>query len=463
MLVLFPNNQQNIVYKNIRLQQAVIPPGPAILKPEYEWESPRINMYGSVFKTDQQYEMFYQCGNAVRIGYACSDDGLNWRRPMINATDFNAKTHDIILNEFADSISEGSYDGSYKVTNLVAGYHMPSIIYEPESDKPYKIFAFGEGGYRTLYSPNGKQFEEYPNNPVIEMLTFQNPQTQKYWCSDVSPCFCDEGRYYAMVKTYELDSDNRTRRCVGYAYSDDFCNWSEAKTIWVPGKEEDLIAQSRGFKWADYYGLCPFKYGDIYLGFLWLFEIEHEFPSGTHLGKIEVFLATSDDGQHWRRLSDKPFIPWDLNYGEQGGMVTTPSSPIFDHDDIKLYYTDSNYEHGFYEKHFEKEVKSPEWVVRCARLPKERLVGAHSDNGEISIQFLARDYQQIRLNVDCIAGEFQLCIYSGAELLESHTFSGIDKTDEIINLESLSNLHASQSMQLLLRLRNATIYAIEFR
>jgi hypothetical protein len=54
-------------------------------------------------------------------------------------------------------------------------------------------------------------------------------------------------------------------------------------------------------------------------------------------------------------------------------MVIPASAPIFDEDEIKLYYTDSNYEHGFTEKDFTKELVAPIWVVRCAQLKNERL------------------------------------------------------------------------------------------
>jgi hypothetical protein len=463
MLILFPNKQAKLYTRNVAFQQADIQPSEAILSPEYPWEIPRINMYGSVIKLDQSYEMFYQCGNALRIGYACSEDGLLWEKPLINATDFSAKAHDIILNEHAQSILDNSYSEDYELSNLVAGYHMPSILYEPDSDKPYKIFAFGEGGYRTLYSSNGRQFTEYPNNPAIALLSYQNPVTKKYWCSDVSPCYAYEGIYHAMVKTYELDDQQRTRRCVGYAQSDNFENWSEVKTVWVPGKEEDKIARARGYQWADFYGLCPFRYGDIFLAYLWLFEIDHELPNGTHLGKIEVFLAYSDDGLTWQRLSDQPLIPWDLNFGVEGGMVTTPSAPIFDEDEIKLYYSDSNYEHGFAEKDFTKELSAPTWVVRCAQLKKERLVGAFSKNGEIIFDISSVDFNTIRLNLCCLAGEVVLLIQQGSVSLFKQKITNEDRVDYYCKIDDNLKLIAGEgeSLTMTLSLTMATIYAIE--
>jgi hypothetical protein len=105
----------------------------------------------------------------------------------------------------------------------------------------------------------------------------------------------DKGIYHAVVKIYELDDQQRPRRCVGHAQSGDFENWSEAKTVWVLSIGEADIARKRGYQWANFYGLCPLRYGDIFLGFLWLFEIDHELPNGTHFGKIEVFFVSSED------------------------------------------------------------------------------------------------------------------------------------------------------------------------
>ncbi len=468
MLILFPNNQAMLRKQNITYRQAHIAPSDPVLKPEHHWEITRINLYGSVFKSDKGYEMFYQCGNAVTLCRAFSEDGITWQRPMVNVTDFSAPANEMVLNEYASSLANHIYaedidDERFEITNVVAGCHMPSVIYQPDDEKPYKIFAFGEGGYRTYYSSNGLQFYEYPQNPVIKLKSYHNPHTDKHWCSDVSPCFYDQGNFHAMTKTYEIDAQQRTRRCVGYTKSQDFQRWSDVKTIWVPGEAEDEIARKRGFVWADFYGLCPFRYGDILLGYLWLFEIEKELPRGTNLGKIEVFLAYSQDGINWRRLSDQPLIPWDLNYGEEGGMVTTPSAPVFDEQGIKVYYSDSNYEHGFAERDFTKQLDAPEWVVRCAQLPKERLVGAFSEDGCLSFVLSANHLTGIRLNLECLEGELSLLIEASERHVAELTLSGIDETDWCWALDEHLAEHALQIDTLVatLRLRQASIYAIE--
>ncbi len=459
MIIVVPDQKHLARTQNTSYRQAEILPSEPILIPEYHWEGCRTNLYGSVFKSRHGYEMYYQCGNALRIGYAQSEDGLRWRKPLVNVADFSANPQQVIQANNAISPSEVPMVGEgQELTNLVAGYHMPSILYEPESQSAcYKIFAFGEQGYHILRSANGKQFEEYPENPAIELLSYKNDHTNKTWFSDVSPCFKDRRGYTAMVKTYHVDGEQRTRRCVGRATSGDFLQWGEVSTIWQPGAAEDQIAQSRGYRWADFYGLCPFFWGSGYLGYLWLFEIDHELPRGTNLGKIEVFLAYSADGVSWERLSDKPLIPWDLNFGAEGGMVTTPSAPVFDGDSIKLYYSDCNFEHGFAEKDFTKPVKAPTWVVRCAQVPKERLVGISSPNGEVEINAIPETIEKLRLNAECPDGAMEVVFLRQQEVVAAYTLKDVDSTDHWLN-PSLTGVSS-----ILLRLRNACLYALEIR
>lgn len=462
MLILFPHSQFVLSTAGITYIQAEIKPSPPIVEPEFPWEVPRINLYGSVIKSACGYEMFYQCGNAMTVAYAHSNNGIDWQKPLINETNFSLASDEIVLSpdigkSGKDKLPENASEASANIemTNVVAGYHMPSVLYLPDSTMPYKMFAFGRDGYTTLESSDGKGFTKLQTQPSIALNTYYNEHTEKTWCSDVGPCFYDKDKFVAMAKTYIIDDHQRTRRCVGRSESDDFEHWSELKTVWEPGKEDDEVAQSRGYQWADFYGLCPFPYGDGYLGYLWLFEIEEELPRGTNLGKIEVFLASSADGENWQRLSDVPFIPWDLNFGEEGGMVTTPSAPIFDEDEIKVYYSDSNYEHGFAEKDFTKDISEPLWLVRCAQISKERLVGAYADKGSLRIGPLSLNKKVLRLNADCSQGTLTIVYLKDGNVLGQHEVSALD--DVNIYIEPLD----SQATELEIRLSCVSLFALE--
>ena len=456
MLILFPNKHYLSSYEGLNYRQAKIEPSGPVLKPELEWEFPRTNLYGSVFKSSKGYEMFYQCANALRVGYAVSEDGLSWNKPLVNLADFDADPSDLIHSRIPKNGQKNENKPNKQVpTNLVSACHMPTVVYEPESSKPYKMFSFGEEGYQVSYSLDGLQFQNFSGNPCIDVSVHKNEVTEKNWCSDVAVCFKDFDCYTATVKTYQVDSEDRSRRCIGHASSEDFRTWSEVETIWVPGENEDKIARERGYNWADFYGLCAFLYGDIYLGFLWLFEIDKELPRGTNLGKIEVFLAYSLDGKKWQRVEDKPLIPWDLNFGEEGGMVTTPSAPIFEEGGIKVYYSDSNYDHGFTEQDFEKKIEKPTWVVRCAQLRKERLVGVNSAEGRLDLIETDLTNKRIRLNMECVSGSLTIDFLKNNETICSHVLEGIDDTDYYL-AHRLAGFVA-----LRIYLNNATLYAIE--
>lgn len=460
MLILFPDDHHVKAADNVRYQQASIAPSEGLLTPEFPWEGHRVNLYGSVLKTASGYEMFYQCHYAQRIGYAVSDDGFHWTRPLLNRTNLNAPAQAILQGNDQIGPIPGSdvgddADETLPLTNLVAGFHMPSVIYEPDQEPPYKMFAFGEGGYHVLQSPTGQRFNEYPGNPVIPQLLYQNTHTNKVWVSDVAPCFKDRSGYTAMVKTYHIDDEHRTLRCVGKATSKDFEHWSETRTLWIPGEAEHAIARARGFSWADFYGLCPFAWGNGYLGLLWLFEIDRELPHGTNKGKMEVFLAYSADGKQWRRLSDQPLIPWDLNFGADGGMVTTASAPVFEDDEIRLYYSDSNFEHGVGEKDLPMRMEAPTWKIRCARVPRERLVGATAEQGSLRLAGVRIQARRIRLNVACLGGRLNLDYRVDGQSLATQSVADVDESD--LWLET----PVGGDVELLISLENATLYALE--
>jgi len=147
--------------------------------------------------------------------------------------------------------------------------------------------------------------------------------------------------------------------------SKDFLNWTRPRTIWIPSDKEDKLAKDKGFKWADFYGLCPFNWKDYYLGFLWVFLIDHEIPDGTHWGKIEVYLAYSRDCIHWERISDEPLIPAD---GWKSGTVSTANLPVETKGELKVYFSGSNFYHGYNEKNNIPSCKSCKTAIGLGSL-----------------------------------------------------------------------------------------------
>ncbi|ADO45723.1 hypothetical protein Hydth_1338 [Hydrogenobacter thermophilus TK-6] len=331
-----------------------------LICPEYPWEGVHTYLYGSVIKLSTGYRMYYQSyldGIGFFVCLAESEDGINWKKPLIKplkeAVPYLYPTVEVegkILDFYHSTKSLEC------MSNVVANYHIHSVLHNPEDEYPYKLFGYTQEGYCVAFSKDGINFIQYEANPVIPLLKFPNRKTKKVWYSDVAPVFYDRKRrlYKAMVKTYKMDAEGRTRRCVGLSTSKDFLNWTKPKTVWIPSQEEDKLAQKLGFNWADFYGLCPFNYKDYYLGLLWLFFIDYEFERGTHEGKIGLYLAYSKDSLHWQRLSDEPLIPLE---DWHNGMITTANQPIIEGNRLKIYYSGANFTHGYgeYEKPFDEK------------------------------------------------------------------------------------------------------------
>ncbi|MGH7926806.1 MAG: hypothetical protein ACREQV_03320, partial [Candidatus Binatia bacterium] len=381
--------------------------GEPVLVPEYPWEGVLTYVYGSALKS-RIYRMWYQA-NGIYVAYAVSRDGVNWNKPLVSRFKIN-QTHTgatVTLADGGGALCAEAKASARVRSNVVFDLHMPSMLHDPDDRyRPYKLFGYSDKGYCAAFSKDGIRFTPAAENPVIPLIKFPAPSGGKTWFSDVAPVFRDKdaGKYVSHVKTYNVDRNGRVRRCVGYAESTDFLNWSAPETIWAPGDDEDRVAQAKGFKWADFYGLCGFNYGDGYLGMLWLFLIDHEIERGTHEGKIEVYLASSLDGRKWKRFSDTPLIPlspsdWDT------GMITTANLPVFDRDKILLYYGGSNMSHGAGEPGNPYDETVHRFKVGLTTLRRDGFVYAWSRSGCLRSKAMKCRKGLIRINADCTKGK----------------------------------------------------------
>ncbi len=464
MKILFPDTSSMDHMEGIELRQGEIRKHKEpVIVPEYPWEGIHTYLYGSVLKKGPLYRMWYQSyvdGQGFFVNYARSTDGIQWQKPLRKKFAFEQPCiyPTVALdNKIQDFYSRQNSGGSYR-TNIVSTYHIPSVIHDAGDKKsPYKLFGYTDNGFCAAFSRDGIHFREYEHNPVIPLMTFPNTLTKKTWFSDVAPAFKDsaKNRFVAFVKTYIIDDQGRTRRCVGFSESDDFKTWSKPETIWTPNKDDDNLAVAKGFKWADFYGLCGFNYGNGYLGFLWLFNIDHEVEKGTHDGNMEVYLAHSSDGKNWKRLSDEPFIPvsregWDTD------MICTSNAPLFLKDKIIFYYGGSNFSHGVGHEGMPFDEEKHGAKIGMASVRKDGFVYAYAMSGG---HFLTKSINMrkglLRLNLDAGDGRVYVEFMKGAKSAASF---------DVERVNALDYLHKSAvkgAVALKIHLYNAKLYSIE--
>ncbi|MBI3803040.1 MAG: hypothetical protein HY282_04690 [Nitrospirae bacterium] len=438
MKILFPDMTPFASIKGVALKQGTIRKEGPVLFPQYPWEGIHAYLYGSVLEREGQLRMWYQSYTTEDyffVNYARSRDGKIWEKPLLNKWRVDEKQLYPMPGTGGKDQSEfRSGSPGYWKTNIVSTYHIPSVIYDADDPTaPYKLFGFTDKGYQVAFSRDGIRFKEYAGNPVIPLMRFPNPKTKKTWVSDVSPVFKDplKKKFVAHVKTYVIDHEERTRRSVGYSESDDFIRWSQPETIWTPSEADDRLAVARGFKWADFYGLCGFNYGRGYLGLLWLFYLNYEFAKGTHEGKIEVFLATSPDGKKWSRLSDEPFIPLSAS-GWDSGMITTANLPLFRKERIDLYYGGSNFSHGIGNAQLRYDEGSHRFSVGLATLRKDGFVYATGSKGVMTTKPLDSQKGTIEINTDATQGRVMIDLMKGGRSIGLYRIEGLDASDHCI-------------------------------
>jgi hypothetical protein len=464
MKILFPDTSAIAGMEGIEFRQGEVRKRKEpLIVPEHPWEEIHTYLYGSVLKKGPLYRMWYQSyvdGLGFFVNYARSTDGITWTKPLMKRYCFGKpELYPTVAvgGEIKDFYLKSAKTDNCR-TNIVSTYHIPSVIYDPDDkNTPYKLFGYTDAGYCTAFSRDGIHFRSYEHNPVIPVMRFPNPYTKKTWFSDVAPAFRDilKNRFTAFVKTYVIDDEGRTRRCVGRSVSSDFKKWSGPVTIWTPGDEEDRVAVAKGFKWADFYGLCGFNYGNGYLGFLWLFYIDHEVKNGTHDGMMEVYLAYSSNGKDWKRLSDVPLIPlsrggWDTD------MICTSNAPLFLKDEILVYYGGSNFSHGVGHEGRPYDEEKHGAKIGLASLRKDGFVYAYAMSGGY---FLTKPVNMrkglLRLNLDAGDGRVSVEFMKGGESAASFDIKRVNSIDYPLR----SAVKGPVSLKI--HLHNARLYSLE--
>ena len=308
--------------------------GNPVLKPDRPWEGQVAYLLGTVlpFPDGQGYRIWYHTAKPdadpkeqYRNLYAESRDGVHWTKPDLGIVQFRGSGEN---NIFLDRMRES---------------HIPLVIHtpwDPDTEKEYKLVYYDYGrtdprhrvsGYYGAWSSDGIHW-----SPIREEPLFADP-------GDVGNFVWDphQGRYLGYAKIFVPNGGHR-RRAIGLTATTDFLHWPPTQLVLAPDTVDDRwVTADR--QHTDFYGLSAFAYESMYLGFLWVFRID----DGHNDGTIHVELVSSRDGMDWKREEgDRPPL---LKLGAAGqwddGMLHTPSQPLVEGDEIRLYYGASDQTH----------------------------------------------------------------------------------------------------------------------
>ena len=360
----------------------------------YDSEAKVFRMWYVVYKLVKG--QYFEGGR--KTGYAVSRDGIHWEKPVMNRVESDGSTrNNYIFPEM----------GSLTFTILDDPSDVPSRRYKMIFQVEGREMQWG-GFHMPLnlaYSADGIQWDRPTHvNPVMRGVSDGG------W-----GFFYDADRRKYVLLTRRVPN---VPRDISRYESYDLVNWEDRGRVLVPGDAHDPP------ELFNYQSMTPFGYDAIFhLGLLNTnyslpgaesYEVFHKPPASYPrdvLGKVDVQLAYSRDGQAWSRPQDRSPI---LVNGEPGspdaGMIFVPSSNPFVIDgETYMYYLACPQRHNAWSKR--EETERAGWDGRklafgmLARMPEDHWVSL--DAGTEEGWFLTQPWvppQEVCVNADIAHG-----------------------------------------------------------
>ncbi|MSR59092.1 MAG: hypothetical protein EXS05_15850 [Planctomycetaceae bacterium] len=323
-----------------QLNQPVKHPQNPLMKKEKPWEY--AITYGAIVRDEREglYKQWYQIWSDEKdsigsIGYATSQDGLKWDRPVTDeATGKN-------LVRFTPDEPWAGGPGVF--------------IDERDSDpaRRFKMMYISKPNLKSsslashvAWSADGIHWTQAAVNPAIP---FSDTQVCPFWDRRLN-------RYVAFLRFGPPNV-----RLVSRIESEDFLHWSPKLTVINKSKLDGPFS-------TDHYTMSALPYAGVYLGLINTYHGETIAPipeDKLWMDRKDVQLAFSRNGVTWQRVGKEGAISakelradrdWQqtakdaafLPYGEfkkewdWGSIVSTYHPPLVVDDEIRIYYTGIN-------------------------------------------------------------------------------------------------------------------------
>lgn len=339
-----------------------VPPKPAapVLVADKPWESMATG-WGTLRIEDGRWRLWYEAWDDQykddfdgRLCYAESNDGVTWLKPELGLVEYHGSKANNIL-----------FDGR----SCGAGFHGHYVFVDPTSPPEARYRMIFMGGLRRWDKPEAW----YPLCPMSFAYSpdglrwsWGNPATQS-WLNAPFAAFgsdtqtvvrWDEGlrQYVGYFRTWEPGYG----RTIGRAVTSDVCRWPHPETI-LAADEGDPFG-------VDFYNnaasICRVPGDEAHVFFISVFDHASD--------TLQVQLASSRDGWHYKRLCRDPFVvPGDTF--DRGGAYMCPGIHRVGDESVMLYHAVS-FKHG--EATPDKIRYSGSYAL--LRFPRDRFQGLHA-------------------------------------------------------------------------------------
>ena len=441
-----------------RVHQAERHPENPILRCEHSWED-RVSLYGTVlwdpaaevfkmwYLTGPARERFVQVrgrralGNITLLGYATSEDGIHWEKPILGQLDYEGSRENnlidvgrtncegfAVLYDERDPDPERRYKGFY--------WEHGGIDTFREWEGGRLIWGEGEGdGMWMSFSADGVRWTNCAENPVIGMG------------SDTTQSLVWDANLEKYVVFGRMGAGGRR---VGRAVSEDGVHFSAPERVLAPDEWDEEGTQ--------FYGMPLDLYEGLYLGMVWVYR---EGLDGT----IDTALAVSRDGIGWERVLDRQtFLPLGEPGSWEDGMARISQCFVVRDEQVYLYYGGVQGAHTGRKFKEVERIHKPELGLATIRRDGFVSVEAGEEEGVLLTKPLAIEGDELHVNAD-VRGQLIAEVTDGLGMTlpgySAHPISK-DRTDAVVRFDRPLVALAGQKARLRFRLREANLYSYWF-
>ena len=252
-------------------------------------------IYGSVLHDGGRYRMWYQATPtgpreypSSLVGYAESDDGIEWRKSALGMVDYNGTDNNLC--------------------NL--GMHCSSIFVDPDAPADSRYRATGHIDFRwEPYHANAtpsRGFGYYTAHSADGLYWELDSPTPRWRYADCIYSTYHPGRAMGQVMMKIVRRTGGLARRTWWEAKMTGGRWSDPLPALIPDEFADVAAIGRGYASGDYYGVGLLPVGRATVGFVQQFR--HNLPrrvtplgsEAGRLGVVDLSLAyQSDEGAPW--------------------------------------------------------------------------------------------------------------------------------------------------------------------
>lgn len=389
-----------------------------------------------------KYRIWYNRGNP--IWHAESVDGLHWTNPRV--------AWDLPRSYGCSLIDDGERERDASLRYKLANWQSVRAL----DDTPQDV-----SGMYVGCSPDGLRWTPHAHQPVLPTWPDGWPKVTRHGVGDIVDVYFDPLNhcYQAACKLFALPEDgyppapkagNTFRRLVGMSESSDFIHWQQPWRIHVPdARDEGLL---------EFYGMGGMHVrGSLRIGLVRVLRDDLPCEAGGPKDGIGyTVLATSRDGQSWRRFRE-PFLDRNLKPGSWDHAMTWCSGVLPVRDELYLYY-------GGYARGHKIEPQR-ERQIGLARMKRDRyvaLVPTRSD-GILTTKVFALPSERMTVNARATGGEIRVRLLDAARrpLAAAAPILG-DQLNARVRWQRSIVAWRGKAVALELQVRRASLFAFQF-